>query len=65
MSEKETYYVVTGHLRASISPECISAARELMDSIRALTNDEPALHVAICVLGAGLAAEIPLKDIAL
>jgi len=36
-----------------------------MDSIRALTNDEPALYVAICVLGAGLAAEIPLKDIAL
>jgi len=65
MSEIETYYVVTGHLRNSVSPECVSAARNLIDLIRDLTDDEPALHVAICVLGAGLAAEVPLKDVVL
>lgn len=65
MGDKETYYIVTGHLRTSLDAETLTKSKEAIDAIRTLPFMEEHLQVAICVLGAGLAAEIPLKDIAL
>lgn len=63
--EQIVYFGVVGAFRTGLTLDLIAEVQEAMNAIRCLPYKEEAIMAALGVLGAGVAADIPMKDISI